>query len=152
MATKEEIEALFAQFNAPKMQTFGQPQTLSGLGYEEPSWMSQPMPDMQQPKVSAPEMAKVQLAAPAVDPVPIVPSFGEPIQTSGENPLKAALAEIGTSDLIDAEETGRQAARVDVAEGLMANNPYRERVPSLVQETPQIDFDALLTQLSKAGG
>ena len=148
MATKEEIEALFAQFNAPKMAPFGQPQTLAGLGYEQPAWMAQATPQAVMPTPVAPALAPV--APPVSEPV-VTPSYGTPVPTSGDNPLKAALADIGTADLIEAEETGRKAARIDAAEELMATNPYREPVPSLVQETPQIDFDALVAQLNKAG-
>ena len=116
--TPEEIQALFAQFNAPQeTPSFGLP--IGSQGTLPPT---------------------AEAAPPVVEPAP------------SDSPLDKTLASIGTADLIDADEAGRKAARIDAAEELMATNPYQqEAAPSLVQETPDIDFEALIAQLSKAG-
>ena len=150
MATEDEIKALFAQFNDPNLTPFGQPQTLAGLGFEQPSWMAQATPQAVMPEATVPTFG-VPVAAPAMEPVDTAQAIGGAVPTSGDNPLQAALAGINTADLIDAEETGRKAARLDVANELMAVNPYRQEVPSLVADVPAIDFEALTANLSKAG-
>ena len=94
------------------------------------------------PVVQTPAPMPAATPAPAVAPVSVAPASA-PVAPSGDSPLKKALAQIGTADLLEAEETGEQAARADMLEEVNA--------PTMTSDVQPIDFAQLVANLDKAG-
>lgn len=116
-----QLQALFAQFNAPQAQ--------------QPTFVVPP-------PATQPAPAMVEAPAPVpVAPVSVAPAAA-PVEPSGDSPLKRALAEIASSDLIEAEEVGKEAARADMMQ-------EANQIASPEYAKP-MDYSALMANLDKA--